>query len=223
MSLLQVAIEIHLYSENQLNDDQIEIRKRGRGLFSPGFYKRLLSYQDKTIEIQIKDHTTLGEFCDLIHGTIWDGFTGVIDGPTELYFITPEARYSIDNPDSNFNNALKKHLDPESSGYIKIGLYVCEDAGSFDSDGKLTYYFHSHEQGKHNEPHVHVYYDDNSNEPLSIITGEVLSVHPRMPKKYQKQAKQYILEHQKELIKYWNVKTDGLNVDLNQMFGLSNF
>lgn len=223
MEILHVFIEMHLYSQNQLTDDQIEKRKQGYGLYSPGFYKRLLSYLDKTVDVQVDEHTTLGDFYDLIHKTIWDGFTDVIDGTAELYFITPDARYSIDNPDSNFNNVLRKYLDPASSGFIRIGLYVCEDAGSFGREGKLTYYFHSHEQGKHNEPHVHVYYDDNSNEPVSIITGEALSECAKMPKKYQKQAKQYILKHQKELIYYWNAKTDGINVDINQKFGLSNF
>lgn len=223
MELLHVFIEIHLYSQNKLDDDQIEKRKQGYGLYSPGFYKRLLSFLDKTIDVQVDEHTSLGDFYDLIHKTIWGEFKGVIDGTTEMHFITPGARYSIDNPDSNFNNVLRKYLDPDSSGCIRIGLYVCEDAGSFDSEGKLKFYFHSHEQGKHNEPHVHVYYDNNSNEPISIITGEVLSNRPRMPKKYRKQAKQYILKHQKELLDYWKAKTDGLNVDINHKLGLSDF
>ena len=41
MEFLHVSIEIHLYSQNQLNDDQIGRRKQGYGLYSPGLYKRL--------------------------------------------------------------------------------------------------------------------------------------------------------------------------------------
>ena len=99
-----------------------------------------------------------------------------------------------------------------------------EDAGSFDSDGKLRFYFHSHEKGKHNEPHVHVYdIGHNFEEPISILTGKILSDNPRMPSKFQEQAKQYILDNQRKFLEGWNIKTDGLNVDINQVLGLSSF
>lgn len=96
MRLLHVTIEIHFFSQNQSNDDQIERRKQGYGLFSPGFYKWLLKYQDKTVDVQFDEHTTLGGFQDLIYKTIWDGYSGAIDGSMHFYFMTLDARYSID-------------------------------------------------------------------------------------------------------------------------------
>ena len=63
----------------------------------------------------------------------------------------------------------------------------------------------------------------NNNEPISIRTGEVLTKNPKMPKKYQKQAKQYILKHQTELLQYWNTNTNGLEVDVDHLLGASDF
>ena len=222
MMKLHVKIEVHLFSEGQLQDDQIEKRKQGFGLYSPEFYKRILGYQNKTINVQFDDQISVGGFEELIHKVIWDNYDGVIDGNTLFFFITSKARYSIDNPESDFRKILDKYLDPESTGCIRVGLYVCEDAGSYAKEGNLNYSFHSHEQGRHNVPHVHVYYDGESlEEPVSIMTGEVISNNPKMPKKYQKQAKQFILGHQAELLEAWNTKTDGLNVDINQQLELS--
>jgi len=224
MRKLSVAIEVHLYSEGQLHDDQIERRRQGYGLYSPGFYKRLLSYHNKTIEVQFDNNISLGEFEDLVHRTIWANYDGTLLEPMTMYFITSKARFSIDDPDLYFCDALDTFLDPESTGSIKVGIYVCEDAGSYDTEGKLHFYFHSNEEGKHNEPHVHVYYDgENNNEPISIRTGEVLTKNPKMPKKYQKQAKQYILKHQTELLQYWNTNTNGLKVDVDHLLGASDF
>lgn len=215
MKILHVAIEVHFYSGGQLQDDQIEMRKQGYGLYSPGFYKRLLSYQNQTIDVQFDDDISLGGFKDLIHRSIWHNFDGVIDGAMKFYFVTSGARFSIDNPDLSFCDALNTCLDIESTGNIRVGIYVCEDAGSYDTEGKLTYYFHPDEGGKHHIPHVHVYYDDNKNEPISILTGAPLTKNPKMPKKYQKQAKQYILDHQRELLKFWNANTKGLAAEVN--------
>lgn len=219
MRKLHVAIEVHLYSGGQMQDDQIEMRKQGYGLFSPGFYKRLLSYHNQTIEVQFDDDISLGGFKDLIHRSIWDNFDGIIDGAMEFYFVTSEARFSIDNPDLSFCDVLDTCLDIESTGNMRVGIYVCEDAGSYDIEGKLTYYFHSDEGGKHHIPHVHVYYDGNNNEPISILTGDPLTKNPKMPKRFQKQAKQYILKHQSALLKHWNTNTKGIKADINHLFG----
>lgn len=223
MRKLCVALEVHLYSGGQLQDDQIEKRKQGFGLYSPGFYKRLLSYHKQTIEVQFDDDISLGDFEDLINKTIWRDFDGVIDGPMEFYFIASESHFSIDNQDLSFCNALDTCLDIESTGCIRVGIYVCEDAGSYDTEGKLTFYFHPDEGGKHHTPHVHVYYDGNKNEPISLITGDPLTKNPKMPKNYQKQAKQYILKNQSKLLDYWNINTKGLKADINHLLGLSNF
>lgn len=223
MRTLHVTIEVHLYSGGQLQDDQIDKRKQGFGLYSPGFYKRLLSYHSHTIEVKFNDDISLGGFEDLISKTIWHDFDGVIDGPLEFFFVTSKSRFSIGNPDLSFCDALDTYLDIESTGCIRVGIYVCEDAGSYDTEGKLNYYFHPDEGGKHHEAHVHVYYDGNKNEPISLITGDPLTKNPKMPKKYQKQAKQYIIKHQPELLVYWNSNTKGLKVDINHLLGLSNF
>lgn len=223
MRLIKVAIEIHLYSGGQLHDDEIEKRKQGYGLYSPGFYKRVLRFNNKEIKLQIEDGTTLGAFCNLINRRIGSSYAEDLALLSDMYFLIPGAWFSVGNPDSDFGIVMDKYLDPELSGRLRVGVYICEDAGTFDRKDNLTYRFHSHENGEHNEPHVHVYYKgDSKNEPISIRTGDVLTKHPKMPMNYQKQAKRYIQENQLALLNYWNAKTDGLDVDINHILGLNN-
>ncbi len=224
MRHLSVKIEVHFFSGDESNDDQIDRRMQGYGLYSPRFYKQILSYNNQTIEVEFDDDISLGRFEKLIYDEIWDNYREIIDGSTIFFFVTSGARCTVDNPDLSFCNVLDKYIDPESDGCIRIGLYVCEDAGQFEKDGELRFYFHSREKGKHNEPHVHVYdVGRNFEEPISVLTGDVLTKNPKMPRKYQLQAKNFILEHQVKFINGWNMHTDGINVDLNNLFGLSNY
>ena len=84
----------------------------------------------------------------------------------------------------------------------------------------MSFVFHSHEKGNHNEPHVHVsVIGKDYEEPISVRTGEPLSKNPKMPKKYLALAKKYILENQYKFISGWNSRTDGLIEDIDCQLG----
>jgi len=224
MRLLHVKIEVHFYSGDESHDDQIDKRLQGYGLYSPGFYKQILKFYNQTIEVEFDDEITLGGFKKLIYDKIWDNYNGIIDGSMEFFFVTSEARFTIDNPDLSFCNVLDKYIDPQFVGFIRIGIYVCEEAGQFEKDGDLRFFFHSREKGKHNEPHVHVCdVGRNFEASMSVLTGELITKNTKMPRKYQIQAKKFILEHKVKFAKGWNMHTDGINIDLNNLFGLSNY
>ena len=219
-----INFEVHLYSENRLQDDQIERRKKGYGLYSTEFYNNLFSYMNRKISFELPDGITIGEIKSIIFNLIFGTDTETVESFVDLYFITPDYRYSIDNPDKDFVNVLDKYLDPEFKGEITVGLYVCEDAGHFDRAGRLQYDFRSHEDGPHHEPHVHVYViGKDYEEPVSILTGEPLNKNPKMPQKYLTQAKEYILD-EKNNSRFrmgWNTRSDGLKIDINNALGLS--
>ena len=196
MRRIVVRFEVHLYSENKLQDDQIELRKNGYGLYSMEFYNHLFSYIDRKILFELPVGITIGDFKSMIFNQIWGTNTEIEESFVNLFFLTPNYRFTIDNPNKDLVNVIDKYLDPESVGEITVGLFVCEDAGHFDRDDKLQFDFRSHEDGPHHEPHVHVYViGKDYEEPISVLTGDPLEKPPKMPQKYLTQAKNYILDN----------------------------
>lgn len=219
---LTVKFEVHLFSENELHDDQIECRKKGYGLYSTEFYTRLFRLIDKQISFELFDEITIGEVKDLIYSHVWETYNEIEESLVCFAFITPNFNYFIESPEKIFHIVLNKYLDPEAKGEVTVGLYICEDAGHFVQDGKLQFDFRSHEDGAHHEPHVHVnVIGKEYSEPISVLTGESLNKKPKMPQKYLAQAKNYILDNKCKFLKGWNALTDGLKIDIDKALGLS--
>ena len=56
---------------------------------------------------------------------------------------------------------------------------------------------------------------------IDIQTGEVLAGN--LPKKELKNAKKVILSDSKYFIECWNEMTDGLSIDINNHYGLTDY
>lgn len=100
---------------------------------------------------------------------------------------------------------------------VKALFIVSNAAGEAFRDDGLRYYFHSHEAGKHNKPHVHVDYLHEASGTYDILTGE--RINGDIPSKKDKIIRKKILDNQDELIKWWNYRTDGIKIDINHAFG----
>ena len=223
MRRLNVRIIAHVYAEEELRDevfDNVELM----AINPISTYTSLRKLRDKTITINTGNITTVGDFEKRLYRRIWRKSPNELDANVDLCFVMPQKKYWYENPRIKFRKILDKYLDPDKTGLISVGLYICDDAGQFDRDGKLSFVFHSREKGKHSEPHVHVsVIGKDYEEPISIRTGEPLSKAPKMPKKYLTLAKKYILENQSKLISAWKSRTDGLIEDINYQLGLSKF
>ena len=71
MKSLLIKFEVHLYSENKLQDDQFEQRKKGYGLYSTDFYNNLFSYIDRKIKFELSDGITIGKTKSIIFNQIF--------------------------------------------------------------------------------------------------------------------------------------------------------
>lgn len=223
MKKIDVTIEAHVYWENEIHDEFFfEDDYIATGLELEEFYSPLKKYKDKTISLELSENITLRKFEKLIYKTIW-GTNNEYYEYAEFYLLDSNKRYSISNPNAKLFKIINGYLDPDSTGCIRIAYYICEDAGQFDTFEDLRFVFRSHEQGRHNTPHVHMYIDSRDYEvPISVLTGEPLASNSKkIPSKYLKKAKRYILEHQVDFIKGWNALTDGLEVDINLFLGLT--
>lgn len=223
MRRLKVRIIAHVYAEGELRDevfDNVELM----AINPISTYTSLKKLRNKTITLNTGNIISVGDFEKRIYRRIWRKTPEELGANVDLCFITPQKKYWYENPRISFQKIIDKYLDPDKTGLISVGIYICDDAGQFDRDGKLSFYFHSHEKGKHNEPHVHVsVIGKDYEEPISVRTGEPLSKNPKMPKKYLALAKKYILENQSKFISGWKSRTDGLIEDIDYQLGLSKF
>ena len=71
----------------------------------------------------------------------------------------------------------------------------------------------THEQGRHNNPHIHVCY---SGEEIivNIINGQV--IEGKMNSKKKKEAIQRIIKNKEELLLLWNTRTDGTPYEVSE-------
>ncbi len=110
----------------------------------------------------------------------------------------------------------------EDVNHVKVQLLVSSDAGTVFEDSGIRYYMNSKEAGSHNKPHVHVNIRNEVEASFSILDGTQLAGGKIKPKD-KKEIKKMIAEKRYELLEYWNKYTDGLSVDLNQVWGLIHY
>lgn len=94
--------------------------------------------------------------------------------------------------------------------------FILEPGGGFDALEQcngIKYIMKTHEQGRHNNPHIHVCY---SGEEIivNIINGEV--IEGKMNTKKKKEAIQKIIQNKEELLLLWNTRTDGTPYEVSE-------
>lgn len=215
---IKVLIQAHAYAEEKLYDTCFS-EPPHYGIAGPEVMAPLAQCRNQTFEIPYDENTSISEFQASIDNGIW-GFSSKQLICTPRFTIEYNGeRFEIENPSASFSQLLSKYFDPESTGKITVCYLVCCDAGSVGPDeGKLRYYVHSRESGKHHEPHIHVTdVEERYSASISIATGEILA--GELPSKYGKIAKKEILGKQDYYYNCWNTLTDGLKVDINHHFG----
>ena len=94
--------------------------------------------------------------------------------------------------------------------------FILEPGGGFDALEQyngIKYIMKTHEQGRHNNPHIHVCY---SGEEIivNIINGQV--IEGKMNSKKKKEAIQRIIKNNEELLLLWNTRTDGTPYEVSE-------
>lgn len=219
MKRLRVLIEAHSYASEELHDEYFD-DVPGYAIAGPLVMAPLDKARDKEIEIFYDETTTLENIRRSIIEKIWncDCSEQILDGVVSFTFIVGKERYEIENPNQNFCFIKDYYLDVDHTDRIQVCFLVSHDAGAVGpQDGPLRYHMYSREKGRHKAPHVHVY--DVSHEykaTVMILTGEIVG---KLPQKYEKMAKEEIVQNQKYYIECWNTLTDGLKVDINHSRG----
>ena len=213
---LKVKLDIHLFAEGKTCDELLSDKLLGHGTNPPFVVKPLIKANGQTIYIKYNETTTIGSFNEMLFQSVWGNIWEDVLPNLIIYYYVDGMRVEIQDNAISLSRLLNSYLDREKSGHINVSIFVSEDAGQIDDDGKLQYYIRSHEAGKHKIPHVHVNVSGNKyEEPISIINGDPLVKNPKMPRKYLKQAKKHILDNKSKFMLAWNAKTDGLDIDLN--------
>ena len=215
--VINVRIEAHAYSEDEIRNDYFN-DQIGYGIAGPDAMAPLDKVRNHIFEYEYDENTSLREFRSIIERSIW-GYSSSEGKPTaRFYYVFNKHRYSIGTPTANFKNLLNKYFDPDNSGLITVCFLVSHNAGIVGpKNGPLRFYYRSHESGKHHLPHVHVRDTGYQYEAsIRLIDGEIQEGF--LPPKLAKLAKKEIMSNQANYYTWWNEKTDGLLVDLENPF-----
>lgn len=93
--------------------------------------------------------------------------------------------------------------------------------GDIWREDKIRYYMNSHEAGHHNMPHVHVMVGHEYEASVGILNASILAGN--LPPKYEKRIIQKIDNNRQHLLECWNKMTDGMEVDINLLMGVTNY
>ena len=135
----------------------------------------------------------------------------------EFYLIMNHLRFSLEDEKLPLSYYLDR-LGVDVEKPIEIQLLLCMDAGEVFRDDGIRYYMHSKESCSHNEPHVHVDIRHEKEGSFSILSGIQLA-GDRIKTRDIRRIEKMIRDRKEELIRYWNLNTDGIKVDLNQALG----
>ena len=215
---INVLVQAHAYAEEKLLDRCFS-EPPHYGIVGPEVMAPLAQYRDHAFVVFYDKNTTVSEFQERVDLSIWGFSSKELLIRPRFTFVYKGERFEIDDPSSSFVLLLHKYFDPENTGTISVCYLVCHDAGSVGPvEGRLRYYVHSHEAGKHQEPHIHVKDAEHVFEAsVSIANGDIIV--GSLPGKYKKIAKKEILSNQEYYYNCWNTLTDGLRVDINHHFG----
>lgn len=228
---IKIRITVHVYADDCLQDDKY-LRNDSDycGIIGPETLIPLKRANGNTYIItNVNETFSVRELWTWIENMLYQKiespyYDSVLDyvrriGILEKYLSVNGLRYTLQYTEKPLMEYLKL-LGISISEVIDIQLLVSGDAGDLCYGDGIRYYIPSGEEGSHHEPHVHADIRHEDSGTFSLITGNQLQKEKKVKPKDAKKIEKMILSHQKEWIKYWNEHTTGLNVDLNQAFGL---
>ena len=215
---INVKIEVHCYQQDRLIDETFE----AASMMILGTEAASCVKKNRSTEFSFdyNSETTLSDFRRAVLMTMFEGKDYYCELKFRIVGIN-DWLFMIEDPTQKFEMILSDNQIPVIENTIKVAIFISLNAAEYDRFNNLRYYMHSNENCGHNEPHVHVEVLGEKNMDVSI---EIL--HPeiykgKMPSKYLKQAQKKIIREQKQLLKFWNARTNGLKVDINQALGIT--
>lgn len=214
---IHFKIEPHIYAEEELHDEFLE-DDYSCGIMGPEVVLPLRRNKNTIILFEYSQDSCIKDALDAIiqvlHQKSEEEF---FRNAYHIYFVCKDKRYCVYDMNANFQRVLERYLDPEMTGTVIVQVFASADAGTVCDDEGLRYFMHTHENGKHNEPHVHVRDTGYQYEAsLAISDGRILAGD--LPRKLLKKAQRKVLSEQPYFYQCWNTMTDGLQVDINKHF-----
>ena len=212
-------IEVHIYSDEALRDECYLEPGAPFGTLSPYALIPLRRNRNCEFTFQYSDTTTIKEALRAILQRIECDDPDILEvNENSIHFTHNGERYWVQDKNANLANLIVKYLDPSQCGIVSVQILVSADAGAAACEEGLRYFVHSHEAGKHNEPHIHVRDTEHEYEvSLAISDGRVLA--GTMPRKMLKKAQKKIAADKAYFYNCWSTMTDGLLPDINHHYG----
>ena len=213
-----LEIEVHVYAGGRLCDEYL-VDDTPCGVLAPEAVLPLRRNKKCKLYYSYSESTTAGDAIQAILKRIECDREDILDvGEYCVWFLHKTERYQVSDKSITLYSLLRNYLDLEESGKVLVQILVSADAGAICCDEGIRYYMHSHEAGKHNEPHVHVE-DTGHNYEASIALSDGRILAGEFPRKLLKKAQKKIYEDNAYFYECWQAKTDGLIPDINHHYG----
>lgn len=180
-------------------------------------------FKEYNINTSFDENKTFGEVLNIIHNkykidnVLFENY--FIPHLTELLwkqYFSDEICYHIDDKDEDYFNLTLYEMEKQ----FNISMLEIPVLLNYDGIGKaigtvegIKLYFHLDEKDLHHNPHIHCKYSGNE----TRVEIETLKVLDRPFKKSKMDiVKQFIMEHQEELLNYWDKAIiNGQSIELN--------
>ncbi len=225
----KIHISVHIYSEGKVDDKVLKAHNKHYGILGKDIIQPLRKVNGKEFIIENVDETfNVQQLWDWIEKKIYNEYSyihnnGILSfiqeyNILEKYLVLKDTPFIITDPEKPLLHFLNiKGLSYNDTIYVQ--LLLSSNAGTiFDENGIKCKIF-SHENSKHNRPHVHIYTQDRSgvfsiDENIEMLEGNIRQKD--LNRVFHK------IENKKEkLLHYWNECTDGLQVDIEKIMMLS--
>lgn len=215
---INVKTEVHCYKQDRLIDEVFD----SPSLMFLGNDAASCIKKNRYFEFSFDydSETTLNDFSKAVLLRLFDGKDCHCELKLRIVGINGWL-FMIEDSTQKFEKILSEDQIPVIENSIKVAVYVSFNAAEYDRFNKLKYYMNSNENCGHNDPHVHVEVLGENKMEASIEILHPEKYEGKMPNKYLKQAQKKIIREQKQLLQFWNTKTNGLKVDINQALGIT--
>lgn len=165
-------------------------------------------------DLFVNESCTLGELKAMTHQQL--GINEHLANPSvtdSIYLSAGNELCRCINEGMTLRGALRWFSDSSEPYALALLSRVAGEVFRDELDG-ITLSFRSGEQG-HNKPHIHVDYHHDAQLVINILDDRILKSDGRMPGKVRRKVCRLIRDRRKELMHYWNARTNGLVFDIN--------
>ncbi len=169
-------------------------------------------YSKRELNIELTDDLTV----DALYNEVLRSFSHNVLKQLLSSFPLTDAVFCMNNIVFNVESSgikVKDLVTAFNTNSMLVILTHLLGAGEYCRCNGYRFYFYSHEGNRHNEPHIHV--DKVGKRSGSVLISTLEQTEGNLNDKDLRFIRSKLKGRERELLEWWNLKTDGINVDID--------